>query len=396
MKWNKLEVNKKKMLLWIVGMLATLCAVNIVNDSKGNSIQWNYALLDTIEEHMELLFVPNLHTVKLEEKSVNDMIVDAMFEWVPSLLVDVNQDEMEGYKDDITYEMILEAEANDENMIDENGNLVGNEIVEEAEIPKEVVQPVLDVESLRNVDTLISQYYIVDGTTSIDPAKFNIDTLLGADMTLSKESSNPQVLIYHTHSQETFVDSIPGDPNTSIVGMGSYLEEILENEYGINTIHHEGVYDLVDGKLDRSSAYELAAIDIAQILQENPDIEIVIDLHRDGVNESTHLVTDIEGKPTAQVMFFNGVSRSTTLGDISYLPNPNLQSNLAFSFQMQVMANEMYPGLTRKIYLKSYRYNLHLAPKSMLIEAGAQTNTVEEVKNLMEVLAEILSQVIQE
>ena len=48
------------------------------------------------------------------------------------------------------------------------------------------------------------------------------------------------------------------------------------------------------------------------------------------------------------------------------------------------------------IYLKAYRYNLHLLPKSLLIEAGAQTNTVEEMKNAMEVLERTLKRVVTE
>ena len=51
----------------------------------------------------------------------------------------------------------------------------------------------------------------------------------------------------------------------------------------------------------------------------NPTIEVAIDLHRDGVAEGTHLVTEVNGKPTAKIMYFNGLSRSRTNGDIDYL-----------------------------------------------------------------------------
>ena len=74
--------------------------------------------------------------------------------------------------------------------------------------------------------------------------------------------------------------------------------------------------------------------------------------------------------------------------------NPYITDNLALSFQMQLTAEEYYPGLTRKIYLKGYRYNLHLKPKSMLVEVGAQTNSFEEAKNAMEPLADILGKVL--
>lgn len=97
--------------------------------------------------------------------------------------------------------------------------------------------------------------------------------------------------------------------------------------------------------------------------------------------EGTRLVMDLDGRPTARFMFFNGLSRTRKTGNIAYLYNENQDANLAFSFQMQLKAAEYYPGLTRKIYLKGYRYNMHLRPKSLLIELGAQNNTVEEAMN---------------
>ena len=62
---------------------------------------------------------------------------------------------------------------------------------------------------------------------------------------------------------------------------------------------------------------------------------------------------------------------------------------------MQKAAYENYPGLTRKIYIKGYRYNMHMSSKSMLIEVGAQNNTVQEAKNAMEPLADLLNKVLQ-
>ena len=150
------------------------------------------------------------------------------------------------------------------------------------------------------------------------------------------------------------------------------------------------MYDLIDGVLDRSAAYDYARQSIQQVLADNPMIEVVIDLHRDEVLEGRKLVMDLNGKQTAQFMFFNGLSYTKAHGDIDYLQNPYIDENLAFSFQMQVIANEYYPGLTRRIYLKGYRYNMHLRPRSLLIELGAQTNTVEEIKNACAPIAHIL------
>lgn len=159
-------------------------------------------------------------------------------------------------------------------------------------------------------------------------------------------------------------------------------------------MHHEGVYDLINGKLDRSEAYEFAKPEVEQILAENPSIEVVIDLHRDGVADTTHLVTEINGKPTAQIMFFNGLSRTRVNGDLAGMANPYLQDNLAFSLQMKIAAETKYPGFARRNYLRGYKYNMDLMPRMLLIEAGAQTNTVEEMRNAMEVLADLLNSVL--
>ena len=149
------------------------------------------------------------------------------------------------------------------------------------------------------------------------------------------------------------------------------------------------------GELERSAAYDYARAYLEPFLQENPDIQVIIDLHRDGVPEGRHLVTEINGKPTAQILFYNGLSYTTSKGTLDYLPNPYIQQNLAFSFQLEYQAAEYYPEFYRGIYLAGYRYNLHLRPRSLLLEAGAQTNTVQEVKNAMEPFADILDKVLQ-
>lgn len=239
--------------------------------------------------------------------------------------------------------------------------------------------------NLTDFETLKSKYYVMDSTTSIDASQLNVGTLLGYDMKLKTPKEQPQILIYHTHSQEGFVDSDFSDPSTTIVGAGELLAQYLRS-YGFNVIHDTGKYDVAD----RDYAYSCAAPAIEEILKENPSIEVVIDLHRDGVAESTHMVTECNGKTMAQFMFFNGLSRTVARGDIEYLKNENIGENLAFSFQAQRVANAYYPGLARKIYLKGYRYNMHYRGKSLLIELGAQTNTVEEIMNAVEPIANIL------
>lgn len=240
-------------------------------------------------------------------------------------------------------------------------------------------------------EALLSNFYAVDNSTLLKEEYVNLNNLLYQDLTVDKNIDGPQILIYHTHSRESFIDSVPGDPSTTIVGAGDKLAELLQDKYGFKVLHHTGEYDAV-----RDDAYNESLPAITQILEENPTIEVVIDLHRDAVSGDRKLVMDLQGRPTARFMFFNGLSYSRKSGDITYLENPYIQENLAFSFQAQVAANEYYPGIARKIYLKAYRFNMHLKPKTMLIELGAQNNTVEEIMNACDPLAHILAIVLDE
>lgn len=236
------------------------------------------------------------------------------------------------------------------------------------------------------------QFYTVTSITSLTKEIFRPSEFLDKDMKITHDSSSPQILIFHTHSQEKFADSTDDD-STSILGVGDYLTELLTGK-GYDVIHDRSVYDYVDGKLDRSKAYTYAEQGIESILESNPSIEVVIDLHRDGVADTTHLVTEVDGRQMAKIMFFNGISYSNVKGNINYLYNPYRDDNLAMSLQMHLIGEAYYPGFLRRNYINAYRYCLHERAKSMLIEAGAQTNTFEEVKNAMEPLADMLDKLL--
>lgn len=239
-------------------------------------------------------------------------------------------------------------------------------------------------EELTSYEDLIKAFYAVDSTTVAGEELLQAQTLLERDMRIRGSSETPQILIYHTHSREGFADSVEGDENSGILGAGAYLATLLQNRYGYNVIHNNGRYDD-----ERDYAYSNALPAIEALLEEYPTIEVVIDLHRDEMPADRRLVMDLQGRPTAQFMFFNGLCR-TKKGEIDRLENPYLMDNLALSFQMQAACNEYYPGIARRIYLKAYRYNMHLCPKTLLIELGAQNNTEEEIHNACEPLAHVL------
>ena len=248
------------------------------------------------------------------------------------------------------------------------------------------------MEKLADYDYVMKNFYEVHTNTTAGRELIDAEKFLKAELMLEKNEDEPQILIYHTHSQEEYADHLQ-NPEAVITGVGTYLQELLTAR-GYHVIHDTNVYDLRNGKLDRSRAYTYALDGINGILQDNPSIKVVLDIHRDGVPEGMHLVKEINGKPTAQIMFFNGLSQ-TPEGPIEYLPNPNREANLAFSFRLQLLAKRKYPGFTRKIYLKGLRYNQHVRARTALIEVGAQTNTFEEAKNAMEPLADILDQVLR-
>ena len=425
-RYRSLKKKKIKAAVWLWILLSAFIALLIQTDKSFLTKLGEEGAESCCEKVLEF-YLPGLsYSIKDEnEWSLVEKVIGVLFSEE-----DVNT-ESESYKtqieSDLSYETILAREAADENYVDEKtgkvipsvGSADGTSLPDdekEVENTKENVeeqdmaqdQTLKDTDSkeaaavadgkvvtfarekLDDFDYLIQNFYQVDNTTTIGSAQLNADALLGKDVRLSHDASTPQILIYHTHSQEGYADSVPGDASMTVVGVGDYLTELLTQKYGFSVIHHTGQYDVGD----RDHAYAKAGPALEQILAENQSIEVVIDLHRDGVGNNTRLVTEQNGVQMAQVMFFNGLSRTTKTGDIEYLYNPYIADNLAVSFQMQLKAAEYYPGFTRRIYLKGYRYNMHYCPKTLLIEVGAQTNTLEEAKNAMVPLADLLNNVL--
>ena len=262
-----------------------------------------------------------------------------------------------------------------------------------------------DMEKLNNFEYLRAEFYIIEAETGLLPSDVDADEFLSLSFHLRErdglggDSEGPRVLIFHTHSNEMYADSNPGDPMDGVMGAGKALAEILFSRYGIETMHHTGRYDIVNGKSQIPGAYERMAPAVEEILSENPSIELVIDMHRDGLREGVPpLIAEIEGKRAAQVMFVNGLCRARSggvLSPVSGLENPYIRHNMALSFQLQLTANRLYPGFARKVYLKPYRYSLNMTPKSILVEVGAQNNTKQEALNAMPPLAEIIARVVK-
>lgn len=398
-------------MIWLAGLAVFFLFYVGVRDSSSVTegkfgTVWKRDLAIEAAEAIHKQHLPIISFLDEREKSASLLVQKSMEDFMPIYGYTLGMSkypvqektvtkQKENKQDEENLEELLLAENNEAKCQKELA-LKEQQALEEAKeqeklqfVPHEL-QAQVDLDALNSYETLVNDFYTIDGNTMAGNELLEVNKLMERNMRISKEGEAPQILIYHTHSQETFADSVPGDKSTSIIGVGDYLSEILTSRYGYQVLHHTGEYDVET----RDDAYSVSLPAIEQLLLENPSIQVVIDLHRDQMPEETKLVMDLDGRPTARFMFFNGLSRTKKTGNISYLQNDNLADNLAFSFQMQLKAMQYYPGLTRKIYLKGYRYNMHLCPKTLLIELGAQNNTVEEAMNACEPIAHILDMVL--
>ena len=252
-----------------------------------------------------------------------------------------------------------------------------------------VAGSVHSIDELTDYNFVMKHFYVVANATTLTEDILKLDEIVEMDLTIEKKGDKPQILIFHTHSQEGFSDTESN--GKSIVDVGRYLTQILTDEYGYNVLHITEEFDMRNGKLDRGLAYTYANERVAEILQQYPEIEVVIDVHRDVIDESSHLVTEIDGRQTAKIMLFNGISYTDEQGELEHIVNPYRTENLAMTYHMYLLGEKMYPDFIRCIYIEGYRYCLHHRARSLLIEAGAQTNSYEEVCNAMIPLARILA-----
>lgn len=368
-----------------------------VLQSGQGSHEYNLTDRMVIENFPVLLFSmeqpAKQYDIALKESDYNELV---LLEGMDEDKKGIDEDSLEYGADAIHLDKGLE-----EALLAENGLLAENQSAagegdnisgqggERKDMPFREVEEALyryQWDTLTDYSELVKAFYAIDSTTAAGKELLSLDKLLYKDMRMKGGNDAPQILIYHTHSQEAFADSVPGDSSTTIIGAGEKLAQTLRDKYGYNVIHNTDSYDVPA----RDYAYSNSLPELEKLLANNPTIEVVIDLHRDEMPADRRLVMELQGRPTAQFMFFNGLSRNSKGGALESLENPYIEDNLAFSFQMQTASNEYYPGIARRIYLKAYRYNMHLCPKSLLIELGAQNNTVEEIMNAIDPLAHVL------
>ncbi len=112
------------------------------------------------------------------------------------------------------------------------------------------------------------------------------EDLLSRDMTVDHSVDGPEILIYHSHSQEGFVDS-KGQSGHDHCGSGGLSDGASGKRYGYRVLHNREVFDLVDGEEDRNRAFTLSGNQVKELMEQYPSIQVILDLHRDGLNEGT-------------------------------------------------------------------------------------------------------------
>lgn len=206
-------------------------------------------------------------------------------------------------------------------------------------------------------------------------------------------NGEPQVLIMHTHTTESFepyerdfydnsFSYRTTDPSKNTVMIGEEIKKGLAKA-GINTIHDTTIHDYPS----YNGSYERSEQTVKSYLEQYPSIKIVLDIHRDALESNNNLiqpVANINGKKAAQIMIISGCDDGT-MGMPNYLQN----FRLASLFQQQL--EQDWSGLTRPILFDYRKYNQHLTTGSLLIEVGSHGNTLDQVKYSGELIGKSLA-----
>lgn len=250
--------------------------------------------------------------------------------------------------------------------------------------------------SIKNATAEYNGIYLRNTTQNhgeIDIAKY-----LNKKVQASIDKSKPAVLIYHTHTSETYElldrDFYTNERSTrsensaeNMVRVGEEICKVLKNN-GYEVIHDKTVYDETV-----SGAYDRARENISNILKENPSIQVVLDIHRDSIylKDGTRVktVSQINGEKVAQIMITTGCE------DGNVTDFPNWEKNLTFALNLQQSLVREAPSLMRPLTLAGRKYNMDLMPCALHVEIGTDANTLTEAVNSANIFGEALSKLLK-
>lgn len=189
--------------------------------------------------------------------------------------------------------------------------------------------------------------------------------------------------IYHTHTGETYALSDGTDRLTGkrggVVMVGEALKKELEDGYGIRVAHSDRINDA-----KYNTSYAESEKDARSLLEENPDIQILLDIHRDAGKSRQNSLVKVKGQECAPIMF--------VVGSDARAPFPTWKQNYGFARELAGQLEKEYPGLCCGVKVKEGRYNQFLHPRAILVEIGSVNNSTEEGERSARMLAAIIAQ----
>ncbi len=208
-------------------------------------------------------------------------------------------------------------------------------------------------------------------------------------------ANEPEIFIYHTHTSECYIpvrgkerelnNKPEDDKKGDVVKIGKYLQQTLEDEYGIKCIRSEEINDSFPFRESYLRAREVAQ----KYIKEYPSIKVVLDVHRDAT-PGFKTTCEINGKKTATLFFVIGTDK---MG----LSHPNWKRNLKFATKLTENMNLYYPGLSNGIVTSDARYNQDLHDRAMIVEFGNyKDSTLESLHHTVDRFAEILALTLKE
>ena len=232
--------------------------------------------------------------------------------------------------------------------------------------------------------------FVLNGTKKQLP----LADMLSEPLKTAEPTGQPQVYIYHTHTGEAYtpgaLDTYETDssdrctnPAYNVVRVGEEIASVLRS-HGIGVIHDTTAYD----SPSYTGAYKRSLAAVQAAMREHPSIEVVIDVHRDALNQPQaqkyKLVADLGTQKTAQVMMVIGTD--TAAGD-----HPHWRKNLKLALRVQKNMAYQWPTLARPIKLTRSSYNQFSAIGAMIVEVGANGNSLAEAVQGGHLYAEALA-----
>lgn len=220
---------------------------------------------------------------------------------------------------------------------------------------------------------------------------------------LKMEAPQPKrVLIYHTHTYEAFTQTEgdryqetetwrTADSAHNMIRVGEELTSLL-CALGVEAVHDTTAFE----PPVLSTAYTRSLEMLEKRIADGETYDLYIDLHRDAYSASYggSNTLSIGGTDVAKLMLLIGKGEGVT--GQGYDVKPDWQKNLAIAQAITDDLNSQAEDLCRDVRIKTGRFNQHVAPACVLVEAGNNKNTLREVLSAMPYLADAIVKVLED